>query len=115
MTVFPCSQIFLTSRTNWRWGPIPIFGFRCSKKCAAGALRSTLSDPSSGSFALRGDAPSEVLWRAASTGGRLALGLSESGPSLAINQRHHLLTSAEDSSFLDALVFGGDERVLGSN
>ena len=67
-----------------------------------------------GALRCGGDAPAEVLWRAASTGGRLALGLSESGPSLAINQRHHLLTSAEDSSLLDALVFGGDERVLGS-
>ena len=60
------------------------------------------------------DAPAEVLWHAASTGGRLALGISGPGPSLSIDQTHHLLTPVEGSSLLDALVFGGDERVLES-
>jgi hypothetical protein len=59
-----------------------------------------------------GTSPAEVLWRAASTGGRLALGRSDPGPSLSINQEHHLLTQVDGSSLLDALVFGGDERVL---
>ncbi len=67
-----------------------------------------------GALRCGGDAPAEVLWHAASTGGRLALGLSEPGPSLSINQMHHLLTPTQDSSLLDALVFGGDERVFES-
>ena len=67
-----------------------------------------------GALRCGGDAPAEVLWHAASTGGRLALGLSGPGPSLSINQMHHLLAPTQDSSLLDALVFGGDERVFES-
>ncbi len=65
-----------------------------------------------GALRCGGASPAEVLWRAASTGGRLALGLSDPGPPVSINQEHHLLTRVEGASLLDALVFGGDERVL---
>ncbi|MAV54911.1 MAG: hypothetical protein CMJ28_03035, partial [Phycisphaerae bacterium] len=65
-----------------------------------------------GALRCGGTAPAQVLWSAASTGGRRALGLPMTGPMLSIDEGHALLAGAKDSSLLDALVFGADERVL---